>query len=264
MSFESSAERIGRNGRLAGRTTDSGKRRPERAPRQRRFGTTRWSLVRKAAGADGGEAASRLCRAYWEPVFQFFRRQGADEDEAKDITQGFFAKLHGQLAKADPARGHFRSWLCRCAKNYLYNVRDHERALYVGGGQAICSLDDQRAGLVLPGEWRSPEQLLNHHWALVVIDRALSRLREHYAELGQRELFQSLEGTLTGEGSELSDAELSRVLGKPQGAVRVERCRMKKSMSARFRRYLRAEIAETVTDPEQVDDEIHELLAALS
>jgi len=238
---------------------------PAGAPR--RFQTTRWSLVLKAGSGEGREAASQLCEAYWAPVAALFCSLGAREHEVADLTQGFFASVQRDFATVDPARGRFRSWLCRCAKNHLYNLRDRENSLKAGGGRIRVSFDEpgvEDAELPEFGESCTPEQLFNRRWALTVIERALDRSRQYYARRGKLDLYQSLEGTLTGEGRELSDAELALALGKSEAAVRVERCTMKKQLQARLRGYLRAEVAETVPGPEEIDDEIQLLLSALA
>jgi DNA-directed RNA polymerase specialized sigma24 family protein len=238
---------------------------------QRRFDTTRSSLVLRARadGEGGADAVGQLCRQYWGPVRAFFVGQGAREDEADDVTQGFFEALHRRqdFAKVEPGRGRFRAWLCACAKHYLYNVRDHERSLKAGGGQQPLSLDavtEPERALLEPREVRTPEHLFNRDWALALHTRVIQRLRAHYAACGQLEVFRSLEGLLSGEGAEQSDSDLSARLGKRPGALRTERCRMNKGLAALYRRYLRAEIGETVSNPEDIDDEIRELLAALS
>ncbi|HKO50843.1 MAG TPA: sigma-70 family RNA polymerase sigma factor [Polyangiaceae bacterium] len=223
---------------------------------QRRFETTRWSLVLRAGGADGRQAASELCRAYWWPVYGFFRSLGAREHEAEDITQEFFGALDRRrdFSKVDPARGRFRSWLRMCAKNHLYNYRKHQKAV---------KRDEAEPPLSMQQDSLTPELDFNRSWALALHARVIGRLRAHYTAIGKLEIFRSLEGILSGEGSAQSDSELSQVLGKEEGTLRVARSRVNKDVAALYRRYLRAEIGETVTDPEEIDHEIRELLAAL-
>jgi len=233
-----------------------------------RFRTTRWSLVLRAGGADDRQAASQLCRAYWWPVYAFFRSEGARQDEAEDITQGFFAALDRRrdFSKVDRERGRFRSWLCVCAKSYLYGIRKRERAQKRNKGQIPLSLDGasgaERA-VREPNDLLTPEHDFNRSWALALHARVLGRMRAHYAAMGKLAIFQSLEGILSGEGSAQSDSELSQALDMAEGTLRVARCRVNKEMAGLYRRFLRAEIGETVSDPEDIDDEIRELLAAL-
>jgi RNA polymerase sigma factor (sigma-70 family) len=235
----------------------------------RRFRTTRWSLVLRAGGAEGRQAASELCRAYWHPVCGFFRSQGAREGEANDLTQGFFAALHRRrdFGKLDPSQGKFRSWLCTCAGRHLLNWRARERAAKRGGKYKHESWDAQSENVQATPESQElldPERLFNRHWALTVISRALARLRAHYAERDQGEIFQSFEGDYSGEGADVSDSELAALLGKTETAVRQERFRMKPDMRKRFARFLRAEIAETVAARADIDQEIRDLLRALA
>jgi DNA-directed RNA polymerase specialized sigma24 family protein len=233
--------------------------------RHRRFETTRWSLVLRAGRDDDRQAASMLCGAYWLAARAFFRSQGAQEHEADEITQDFFAGLDRRrdFRKVDRERGRFRSWLCACAKNHLSVFRKRQNALKRGGDQVPLSLDAQVLRLE-PSELRTPEHDFNLSWALALHARVVDRLRAHYGTRGQLEIFTSLEGILSGEGSEQSDADLSTALGKEEGTVRTARCRMNKGLADLYRHYLRAEIGETVLDPEDIDDEIRELLAALS
>jgi RNA polymerase sigma-70 factor (ECF subfamily) len=241
----------------------------------RRFLTTRWSLVRRAAERDA-QASAELCRAYWGPIHAFFCAQPrVTRDKADDLTQGLLATLLRDFGKVDPTKGRFRSWIRQCAKNYWYNVIDYENrrpkaheqplesaepAANAGGGTPLARW---RSGHEMT-EVRNPEQLFDQRWAIAVVRSALERLRQHYTARGQRALFDSLENTLSGEGRECSDAELAEQLGKSQGFLRVERCLMKKDMRIRYRMYLRAEIYKTVAAPDAIDAELNELLAALA
>lgn len=253
-----------------------------------RFETTRWSLVLQAGGAEARQAVTQLCEAYWQPVQAFFRTQGAreSEDEASDLTQGFFADLYerGDFANLDRSRGKFRSWLCVCAKNYLRRVRNYEGALKRSGeyeqpssqeaaeGQEPRRLN-QQLRLDQPGvlelvapellEGGDPERLFNRRWALTVISRAMDRLRQHYADCDKSELFQSLEARWCDEPA-LSDADLAALLGSTQDGIRQARYQLKAPVRERFARFVRAEIAETVSAREHIDEELRDLLRALA
>jgi len=257
-----------------------------------RFETTRWSLVLRAGRDDGRQAASELCTRYWWPVFAFFRSQGAREQEAADITQEFFGDIDRRrdLSRVDPERGRFRSWLRACAKNHLYRYRKAQRALKrdedqlpLSAAAAIdakatavtATADGERSSLtaaphtdrsvIEPKDSLTPEHDFNRSWALALHARVMGRLRAHYADIGKLEIFLSLEAMLSGADCELSDWELSQALGmRDEGTLRVARCVMKKQAAPLYRRYLRAEIGETVSDQRDIDHEIRELLVALS
>lgn len=244
------------------------------------FTTTRWSLVLRAGRDDDRRAASELCKKYWWPVYGFFRSLGVREDEAEDVTQAFFADLDRRrdFGKVAPERGRFRSWLRVCAKNHLYRYRKYQKALKRDQGQVELSGDTKphsepvslgaapsaERPVLEPKDLLTPEHHFNRSWALALHARVLGQLHAHYAAIGKLEIFRSLESALSGEPSEQSDSDLSQALGMKAGTLRVARCRVNKEVAELYRRYLRAEIGETVSDPEDIDDEIRELLAALS
>jgi RNA polymerase sigma-70 factor (ECF subfamily) len=231
------------------------------------FATTRWSLV--AAAREGGSPPARaalaeLCRAYWYPVYAFVRRQGNGHDTAQDLTQEFFARLleKDALAAVDPARGRFRSFLLASCRNFLANCRDHDHALKRGGGRPTLPLDfgdaDGRYGRE-PAHADTPERLFERRWALALLDRVLGRLSDEYAASGKAALFQRLRPYLTGDASGDPYAAAATDLGTNEGAVKVAVHRLRQ----RYRDTLRDEIAQTLADPAEVDDEIRALFAAL-
>jgi RNA polymerase sigma-70 factor (ECF subfamily) len=210
---------------------------------------------------------SELCRAYTDPIRAFLLDQGARQDEVEDLSQGLFESLHRRrdIGKFDPSRGRFRSWLRTCAKHYLFNVRAHAHTEAAGHGRAFVNLDDAVADERGPAadERISPERLLARRRALTVVARSLTRLREFYAAQGDEALFHSLEARLSGEGSDVSDAELAELVGKPNVGVRVDRHRMKDDVKRIYGKYIREEMAKTGSDPGSIDAAIRELLAAL-
>jgi RNA polymerase sigma factor (sigma-70 family) len=234
----------------------------------RAFASTHWSLV-LAAGKDGSPdaraALEKLCRLYWYPLYSFVRLSGYAPLDAQDLTQGFFLQLlqKNYLDAVDPRKGKFRSFLLASLKHYLSNERDRARAQKRGGGQVPISIDEQDAEgryRLEPVAQMTPEKLYERRWALTVLDQTLARLREEYDSSGRSELFNKLKAGLTGEDPGLAHAEIGRQLGMSSGAVKVASHRLRR----RFREILRAEIAETVASPDEIDEELRHLFQALS
>ncbi len=230
------------------------------------FATTRWSLIAAAgdpAAADTRAALAELCAAYWYPVYAYARRRGHGHHAAKDLTQGFFARLieTNDLAAADRTRGRFRSFLLAACQHYLANQFDRDAARKRGGGFARVPLDfADAAGRYArePADGTSPERLFDRRWALDLLDRTLAGLRDEYAGSGRATLFDALKGGLAG-GVDEGYAAVAEQLGMTAGAVKVAAHRLRQ----RYRDRLRALIAETVATPDDVDAEIRDLFAAL-
>jgi RNA polymerase sigma-70 factor (ECF subfamily) len=230
------------------------------------FATTRWSLVAAAgdpAAPRAREALADLCRAYWFPVYAYARRRGHDHHAAQDLTQGFFARLleKNDLAAADRTRGRFRSFLLTACQHFLANQHDHDTAKKRGGGRAHVPIDctgaDSRTTFE-PAADDDPERVFDREWALGLLDRAVGELRAEYAASGRAKLFDALKDALAG-GADVPYAEKARELGMTEGAVKVAVHRLRQ----RYRDRLRGLIADTVATPEEVDDEIRDLFAAL-
>jgi DNA-directed RNA polymerase specialized sigma24 family protein len=233
-----------------------------------RFHTTRWTLVLAAVEkptADSRQALARLCEIYWHPVYAFIRRSGHDPEEAQDLTQGFFTLLVAKnyLQSADRERGRFRSFLLTAVKHYLANEWDRENALKRGGGQVRIPLDS----LDLETWYKpavvnedTPEVLFQKRWALSLLDHVMTKLRVHYREAGKGEQFEVLSTFLNRNPNDPRYETVAAEAGTSAGALRMSAMRMRR----KYREFLRAEIAETVTSPEDIDDEIRFLLSVLN
>lgn len=232
------------------------------------FRTTRWSLIAAARGSDNSlaqQALSHLCASYWYPLYAYIRRRGHTADEAQDLTQELFARLLARdfLETADPAKGRFRAFLLACCKHFLANEHNRVHALKRGGGVAPLSLSpdeaEQRYRLE-PSHDLTPEKLFERRWAVTLLDRVLARLREEFAARGKETQFDHLRIYLVGERSGPPHGDAAETLGMTAGAIKVAVHRMRQ----RYRELLREEIAHTVDTPEQIEEEIRQLFAALS
>jgi RNA polymerase sigma factor (sigma-70 family) len=228
------------------------------------FRTTRWSLVAGAAGASTQTRASlaELCQLYWPPVYTFVCYRGHDPDDARDLTQSFFARMleRNDLGRADPRRGRFRSWLLGALKHFLANERRRANALRNGGGTVTISInaigeDGRHADE--PTDPLTPERMYLRKWTLTVLDHAMTRLECAYATSSKRNHFEKLKSVLIGDES--SYEALAGELGETVGTLRVQVHRLRR----RYRDLLREEVGETVKTPSDVDHEIRELFAAL-
>jgi RNA polymerase sigma factor (sigma-70 family) len=237
-------------------------------PRAGRFATTRWSLVLAAgqrADARSADALTGLCEMSWYPVYAFIRRQGYRPEECADLTQEFFARVleKNYFHDADPAKGRFRAFLCASIRHFLSNERDRARTLKRGGTSPPISLDVETAEgtyRLEPRDDLTPEKLFDRRWALILLERVLGRLRDNQVSAGKGELFDHLKGFLTGDSAGLPYADVARTLGMTDGAIRVAVHRLRRN----FRDTLIREIADTVSEPAEIDAEIEYLMKAVS
>lgn len=231
------------------------------------FANTRWSVVLAAGGTEtpvAREALGTLCEIYWYPVFSFLRRKGHDFEEAQDLTQGFFTRLleKRDIRPAGPERGRFRSYLFAAVQHYVSNQHKQERAEKRGGKQVFLPLDFNTAEeryRTEPADHRTPEQAYERRWALALLSRVMNQLREEYVARGHGELFDLVQFTISGSGEELPYHEIAKRLEMSEGMLRVAIHRLKQ----KYRALLRQAVADIVSSPEEIREEIQFLLSAL-
>lgn len=240
---------------------------PRERPARRSFATTRWSVILRAGEGDGSaarDALARLCRTYWYPLYAHVRRRGHASHDAEDLTQAFFARVleRRAVARADPARGRFRSFMLASLDHFLADERERARAAKRGGGMPLVSIDAEAAEARLhaePADTRSPDREFDRAWAVALLDAVVTRLRDEHEAAGRGALLGALSATLVGSRESQPYAQLATHLGMSEGSVKVAVHRLRK----RYRALLEEEIAETVDSPEAAREEMEHLLAAL-
>jgi RNA polymerase sigma factor (sigma-70 family) len=249
-------------------TVTEGSRSPDR------FSTTRWSVVLACGDSTAGEETARkalaeLCKTYWRPIFAFICRRGYSVPDAQDLTQDFLLMvLEGDLLKrADPSRGRFRSLLLKALQNFLIDDTIRKRARKRGGDMKFVSWDEWMAeapshlaiSLQQAETWPA-EKIFDVRWAATAVEHALRRLGEECEVRGRRRVFDVLNDCLAAERQDVSYPKLSRTLGVPETSVK----RLVHQLRQRYRTLLREEVAQTVERPEEVDEELRYLCAALA
>ena len=227
------------------------------------FQTTCWTLV-LTAGSGGEEercaALNELCSAYWTPAYAYIRRRGQGEEEARDLTQEFFARLleKNWLESAAPERGKFRAFLLTMLKRFLANEHDFATREKRGGGAVLLPLDWDEAPEVAD-KIESPEQAFDRRWALTVMHRAAVRLRAEAEVSGRLPLFAALSPFIAADAEPGVYEETGAAFGMSKAAVAMTIHRLR----LRLRELTREEVAETVADRSNLEAEMQELMAAL-
>ena len=246
------------------------------------FATTRWTLVLAAAGKPASapapfaspdrpsitdtaraRALAELCRAYWQPLYAHARRHPLSPADAEDAVQGFFARLLrlDSLANADRTRGRFRAFLVGSFNHYLADLRDHTRA-EKRGAHLLTPLDTQAAETAFaqtPAPDLPPDRAFDRAWALALLARVTTRLRDEHAATNRTALFDALSPSLAGRRADIAHADLAAKLNMTEPAIRVALHRLRQ----RYRQFLRDEIAHTVASDADIDAELRHLLASL-
>jgi RNA polymerase sigma-70 factor (ECF subfamily) len=230
------------------------------------FATTHWTVVlaagrRHTPQSDG--ALEELCRTYWFPLYAYVRRRGHTKEDAEDLVQAFFARFleKNYLAGLSAERGRFRAFLLASLKHFLTNEWKKSQRLKRGGGEKLLSLDWRTADMqfqVAATVGPSPDKAFDREWALALLAKVIERLRVECESDGKAKLFGQLKILLTAGKGALSYAEAAKKLGMDDTAVRVAVHRLRK----RYRILLRDEIAQTLADAADVDEEMRALFGA--
>jgi RNA polymerase sigma factor (sigma-70 family) len=229
----------------------------------RTFQTTHWSVVLRVSDGqslDAAQALEELCRTYWYPLYAFVRRRGCTHEEAQDLTQAFFAKLleKNQISLADPERGRFRTFLLRSLENFLRTEHRDATSQKRGGGRRILSWDERLAAERYSSECAdgaSPTAVFERQWVAVLLESVLGALRQDFSQSGKAELFDQLEPHLWGDDSSTPYPRIAEALDMTAVSVRVTVHRLRQ----RFHDLLRAQIANTVENVNDVEDELRYL-----
>ena len=230
------------------------------------FPTTSWSLVLAAGRGDEAasqEALERLCQAYWYPVYVYIRSRQQSPEDARDLTQEFFFRLLDRrgLHTIETPKGRFRWFLQAAIKNFLANEYDRSQAQKRGGGRIFVNWEMERAEdayRLEPADTLTPERIFDRRWSLLLLNRIVERLREEYQRSGRADYFDHLKDFLMGEeGPRYRD--LATTIHTTEGAVKVAIHRLRR----RFGEILRSEIAETVANEDEVEEELRFLAKAI-
>ncbi len=232
------------------------------------FATTHWTVVLaagKRATPQSDAALEELCRTYWFPLYAYVRRRGHTKEDAEDLTQAFFARFLAKnyLAGLSAERGRFRAFLLASLKHFLINDWKKSQRQKRGGGEAPLSLDWQTADTkfqVASTTEPSPDKVFDREWALALLAKVIGRLQKECESGGREKLFEQLKIFLTTGKDESAQGKAAKALGMEEGAVRTAIHRLRK----RYRQLLRDEIAQTLADAADVDEEMRALFGAFS
>lgn len=236
---------------------------------QGRFNTTHWSIVLACSGENDAnqarEALAKLFQTYWYPLYAYTRRRGYGEQDAQDLVQAFCVHLQEKhaLAKADPQRGKFRTFLLSSLQNFLANEKARAHAQKRGGGHEIIFLDaeDARTRYRLePAHKLTPEAIFEMRWAHAVLEETLTGLRADFVARGKERLFNGLASFLTFDEPGDSYQQAATRLGLPLSAIKTTVHRLRQD----YRTKLREEIGRTVSAPDEIEDELLHLRKVLS
>lgn len=232
------------------------------------FLTTRWSVVLRAGQQVSSErmaALETLCRAYWRPICAFARRKGRSEEDAKDLTQQFFIRLleRNDFIGLDPRKGKFRTFLLAAFTHFLANEYDRATALKRGGGRHILSLDqlsEEDLGEIPPRDNDTPETLYDLRWARAILQAALRHLQQEMSKAEKQAQFDVLKRFLTANATGSDYAVAAEKLGVEVSSAPVLVHRLRQ----RYRELVREEVAQTVSSPTELDEEMRHLFATLN
>ena len=230
------------------------------------FSTTQWSLIARASADQSSDALlalNELCRCYWEPLHQYILRRGHHPEDARDLVQQFFATFISAdfVSRVHPSKGKFRAFLLASLKNFLVNEHLRNTAQKRGGAIQHVAADEHLAMDVEgAAQGESFDRQFDREWARLLLERATQRLAAEYAKGEKARVFDALKGFLADMGDERAYAAAGQPVRLSASATSVAVCRLRE----RYRQYVREEVANTVTTPEEVNDEMRYLLAVIT
>lgn len=234
------------------------------------FEATHWTMVQLAADAASTTASQQaltaFCESYWPPLYAFLRRRGHNPTDAQDLTQAFFAHLLEQktLSRASRDKGRLRTFLLGALQNFLADEHDRATALKRGGGKQIVSINEHfadaegAAAAELPAD---PAASFDRTWAATLVTQVWQRLQSDYVAEGRGEWLDALKPFVVG-GSAAPAPSQEEVAARLQVPISTLRTWLQR-LRERYRDCLRAEVARTVWNRSDIDEELRYLFQLL-
>lgn len=227
------------------------------------FAETRWSQILLVVQGDpqqSRKAREMLCAIYWSPIYSFLLRKGHTHHDAEDLTQQFFLRLleSDAFSHADRVKGRFRSFLLGALKHFLADEVRKASTQKRGGKISFIPIgvsDSEQSRLLEPAQELTPEEAYDRRWAATLLDLAFQRLRADFADADQLDRFEALKSFLSEDAAAGDYDRVSRQLGITTKAVGVAVHRLRQ----RYRQLVRQEVADTLVDSSQVEEELRDL-----
>lgn len=239
-----------------------------------RLPETRWSLIFAARTRDDTRrrlAVANLTDAYWRPIYCYLRRRGYQNEEAKDLTQGFFCEfvLEGKLLQsADKDLGCFRQLLATALKRFVLNVeRDKNRKKRApeGGIVPLASTDSESGDIDPPGSEATPEQAFYYTWITDLLDHTIAETKRQCYDADLKIHWQVFHrkvlAPILGDAEDIPMKEIGRIYGVESEA---KAGNMIVTVKRRFQRVLKQRLRDLVRSDSQAEAEFEEILRFLS
>lgn len=234
------------------------------------FLTTHWSMIEDSKSDDDRSRAliGLLLDRYWKPVYFYLRRKGHNNDEAKDLTQGFFHEIvlgRCLLQRADPGKGRFRTFLLHALNQYVVNERIRQDTCKRSPRGGFVSLDEKDLS-AFPQMTSSmtPEDWYNYTWLADMLERALAEVeadcRSDGLDLHWAVFHDKLVQPILADSAPPSATEICKKYGIDD-QKRVSN--MLITVKRRFEVAIRKHVRNTVMNDDQIDEEVRELFQYL-
>lgn len=237
------------------------------------FPKTRWTLIQKVRSGSDQErslALQDLCKAYWFPLYAFARKGGQSQEQAEDAVQDFMCSILGSdlFSTAEQSRGHLRTLLLTHFNASLNNNHKHENRLKRGGASVHIPLDlpnpEGQYQLEIQSLDLPPDVVYHRQWAQNLIQRALDRLKQLFADQGQMQRFRALRVFLPlnddADPADLDAAAATAGLSSSAFRTALHRTRQ------HYRKLIVDEIGQTIgtDDPHLIEEEMRALFHVLT
>jgi DNA-directed RNA polymerase specialized sigma24 family protein len=232
------------------------------------FLTTHWSLIENIYGNDEDRNQALiglLLNKYWKPVYCYLRRKGYDNEQAKDLTQGFFQEVvlgRDLIQKADPSKGRFRSFLLMALNRYIINVRHEETAQKRIPKHRLLPLNEIDPP-ELPSEITesTPEDTFNYAWLSVLLEQIIAEVEAKCREQGLTIHWQAFYEKVIQPITDNTDPPtLSDICDKYGIEDERKASNMIITVRRRFQSALKQHVRNSVISSDEVSDELSDLM----
>jgi DNA-directed RNA polymerase specialized sigma24 family protein len=231
------------------------------------FLTTQWSLIEAVQKDQDPQRAmiGTLLARYWKPVYCYLRHTGCDNEQAKDLTQGFFHEVvlnHHLIERGDPSKGHFRALLLHALQQYVIDVRRKDSRQGRTPPEKLVALEmTPLPALPETVSAGSPEECFLYAWKSALLDRVLTAVEADCLSAGQQVHWQVFRDHLLQpilKGAEPpSLQELCRRYGVTSEKTAAN---MIVTVKRRFQRTLQEHLRSLVSSETEAQEELQDIL----